>query len=53
MTVIFDNFEQVSDVDASLYLEEYLSQQEIETLSEEEYAYYLAHGSLDIDAEVY
>ena len=30
-----------------------LAQTEIETLTDEEYCYFLGHGSLDIDAEVY
>ena len=53
MTVIYDNLFNESDVDASLYVADYLHQQDIEVLTEEEFSYFLGHGSLDTDAEVY
>ena len=51
MTVLFDNLFNESDVIATVT--DYLHQQEIETLTEEEFSYFLAHGSLDSDSEVY
>lgn len=51
MTVLFDNLFNESDVIPTVG--EYLSQQEIETLTEEEFSYFLAHGSLDTMDERY
>ena len=51
MTVLFDNLFNESDVIDTVA--SYLSQEEIETLTAEEFSYFLAHGSLDVDAEVY
>ena len=51
MTVLFDNLFNASDVIETGA--DYLHQEEVETLSPEEFSYYLAHGSLDTDAEVY
>ena len=50
MTVLFDNLFNESDV---LVETSPLSQVEIEALTDEEYCYFLGHGSLDTDAEVY
>ena len=49
MTVIFDNLFNESDV---IEIDP-LHQTEIEALTDEEYCYFLGHGSLDSDAEVY
>lgn len=49
MTVIFDNLFNESDV---IEIDP-LHQTEIEALTDEEYCYFLGHGSLDTDAEVY
>ena len=51
MTVLFDNLFNESDV--ITLQDDYLHQTEIEALTDEEYCYYLGHGSLDTDAEVY
>ena len=53
MTVLFDNLFNESDLEAIEAVSGLLSQQEIETLTEEEFSYFLAHGSLDSDSEVY
>ena len=50
MTVLFDNLFNESDI---LVETDPLSQTEIEALTDEEYCYFLGHGSLDTDAEVY
>ena len=50
MTVIFDNLFNESDI---LVETTPLAQTEIESLTDEEYCYFLGHGSLDTDAEVY
>lgn len=52
MTVIFDNLFNESDLEALCLMDEYLTQQEIETLTDEEFVYFLAHGSLDHDVEL-
>ena len=49
MTVIFDNLFNESDVIET----DPLHQTDIEALTDEEYCYFLGHGSLDTDAEVY
>ena len=49
MTVIFDNLFNESDV---IEIDP-LHQTEVEALTDEEYCYFLGHGSLDTDAEVY
>ena len=49
MTVLFDNLFNESDV---IEIDP-LHQTEIEALTDEEYCYFLGHGSLDTDAEVY
>ena len=52
MTVLFDNlFGEILDVLQHGPVELY--QAEIEALTAEEYAFFLAHGSLDADREVY
>ena len=51
MSVLFDNLFKESDV--ITLQDDYLHQTEIEALTDEEYCYYLGHGSLDTDAEVY
>ena len=51
MSVLFDNLFNESDV--ITLQDDYLHQTEIEALTDEEYCYYLGHGSLDTDAEVY
>ena len=50
MTVLFDNLFNETDI---LVETSPLAQTEIESLTDEEYSYFLSHGSLDIDAEVY
>ena len=51
MSVLVDNLFNESDV--ITLQDDYLHQTEIEALTDEEYCYYLGHGSLDTDAEVY
>lgn len=52
MTVLFDNlFGEILDIDQHGPVELY--QSEIESLTDEEYSYFLANGSLDADREVY
>ena len=51
MTVIFDNLFNESDV--TNLQDDYLHQTEIESLTDEEFCYFLGHGSLDTAAEVY
>ena len=49
MTVLFDNLFNESDIE----IIEPLQQEAIETMTEEEYSYFLAHGSLDTMTERY
>ena len=50
MSVLFDNLFNETDI---LVETTPLAQTEIEALTDEEYCYFLGHGSLDTDAEVY
>ena len=50
MTVLFDNLFNESDI---LVETSPMAQTEVEALTDEEYCYFLGHGSLDTDAEVY
>ena len=50
MTVLFDNLFNESDILVEISP---LAQTEVESLTDEEYCYFLGHGSLDTDAEVY